>query len=50
MRLIEARRRLRLGAAPARIAGELGFFDHAHLSHSFSKVMGAAPASYSSML
>ncbi|MFK8329856.1 AraC family transcriptional regulator [Pseudomonas sp. BJa5] len=50
LRLIEARRRLRLGDAPARIAVELGFFDQAHLSNAFRKVMGASPSSYSSML
>ncbi|TDF83771.1 AraC family transcriptional regulator [Pseudomonas sp. H9] len=49
LRLIEARRRLRLGDAPAHIAAELGFFDQAHLSNAFRKVMGASPASYRSM-
>lgn len=49
LRLIEARRRLRLGDSPARIAVDLGFFDQAHLSNAFRKVMGASPSSYSSM-
>ncbi|MGH8383273.1 AraC family transcriptional regulator [Pseudomonas sp.] len=49
LRLIEARRRLRLGDAAARIAVDLGFFDQAHLSNAFRKVMGASPSSYSSM-
>lgn len=50
LRLIEARRRLRLGDSPTRIAVDLGFFDQAHLSNAFRKVMGASPGSYSSML
>lgn len=50
LRLIEARRRLRLGESPTRIAVDLGFFDQAHLSNAFRKVMGASPWSYSSML
>lgn len=50
LRLIEARKRLRLGDSPARIAVDLGFFDQAHLSNAFRKVMGASPWSYSSML
>lgn len=50
LRLIEARRRLRLGDAPARIAGDLGFFDQAHLSNAFRNVMGASPSNYRSMI
>lgn len=50
LRLIEARKRLRRGEPPARIAAELGFFDQAHLSNAFRKVMGASPLGYSSML
>ncbi|WP_260960744.1 AraC family transcriptional regulator [Pseudomonas citri] len=50
LRLIEARRRLRLGESPTRIAVDLGFFDQAHLSNAFRKVMGASPWSYGSML
>jgi len=50
LRLIEARRRLRLGESPTHIAVELGFFDQAHLSNAFRKVMGTSPRSYSSML
>lgn len=50
LRLIEARKRLRHGEPPARVAAELGFFDQAHLSNAFRKVMGASPLGYSSML
>ncbi|MEG1039302.1 MAG: AraC family transcriptional regulator [Pseudomonas sp.] len=48
LRLIEARRRLRLGHSPARIAVELGFFDQAHLSNAFRNVMGTTPSNYRS--
>lgn len=50
LRLIEARKRLRSGEPSARIAADLGFFDQAHLSNAFRKVMGASPLGYSSML
>ncbi|MDU8501699.1 AraC family transcriptional regulator [Pseudomonas syringae] len=50
LRLIEARRRLRLNESPTRIAVDLGFFDQAHMSNAFRKVMGASPCNYSSML
>lgn len=50
LRLIEARKRLRLGDPPARIAVDLGFFDQAHMSNAFRKVMGTSPRNYSSML
>ena len=50
LRLMEVRRRLRLGEPPTRIAVDLGFFDQAHMSNAFRKVMGASPWYYSSML
>lgn len=50
LRLIEARKRLRAGDQPVRIATDLGFFDQGHLTNAFRKVMGVSPYNYSSML
>lgn len=50
LKLIEARRRLRLNESPTRIAVDLGYFDQAHMSNAFRKVIGASPWNYSSML
>lgn len=50
LRLIEARKRLRAGEQPVRIATDLGFFDQGHLTNAFRKVMGVSPYTYSSML
>ena len=47
-RLQEAAERVRTdpGADLARIAAELGYADHAHLTHDFRTVLGTAPSEY----
>ncbi|QCR38501.1 AraC family transcriptional regulator [Nissabacter sp. SGAir0207] len=46
LRLMEARRRLRRGEAPAAVAHALGFYDQSHLSNAFKRVMGTSPQRY----
>lgn len=45
-RLNEARRRLRLGDAPAGVAAELDFADQSHLGRQFRRVFGVTPRAY----
>ncbi|NBA97927.1 AraC family transcriptional regulator [Pseudomonas sp. R5(2019)] len=46
LRLIEARRRLRLGQRPLDVAVALGFYDQSHFITAFRKVMGVTPQVY----
>jgi AraC-like DNA-binding protein len=45
-RVLEARRRLRDGAAIADTAADLGFADQSHLSRHFQRIMGTSPGRY----
>ncbi len=46
LRVLEARRRLRDGAAIADTATDLGFADQSHLSRHFQRIMGTSPGRY----
>jgi AraC-like DNA-binding protein len=46
LRVLEARRRLREGAAIADTAADLGFADQSHLSRHFQRIMGTSPGRY----
>lgn len=46
LRVLEARRQLRAGAAVADVAVDLGFADQSHLSRHFQRVMGISPGRY----
>jgi AraC-like DNA-binding protein len=46
LRVSEARRRLRDGAAIADTAAELGFADQSHLSRHFQRIFGTSPGRY----
>ena len=46
LRVLEARRRLRDGAAIAATATDLGFADQSHLSRHFQRIMGTSPGRY----
>jgi AraC-like DNA-binding protein len=45
-RLRAARRLLTGGAAPARVAAEVGFADQSHLTRWFSRYYGITPGAY----
>ena len=46
LRVLEARRRLRDGAAIADTATDLGFADQSHLTRHFQRIMGTSPGRY----
>jgi AraC-like DNA-binding protein/mannose-6-phosphate isomerase-like protein (cupin superfamily) len=46
LRVLEARRRLREGAAIADTATDLGFADQSHLTRHFQRIMGTSPGRY----
>ena len=46
LRVLEARRRLREGAAIADTAADLGFADQSHLTRHFQRIMGTSPGRY----
>ncbi|MEU4832787.1 AraC family transcriptional regulator [Streptosporangium sp. NPDC023615] len=46
LRIMEARRLLRAGMPPARVAGDVGFTDQAHLGRHFKRIVGVPPAAY----
>jgi AraC-like DNA-binding protein len=50
MRLIEAKRRLARGMAPAAVAAEVGLTDQAHLNRSFLRRYGVTPGRYQQQL
>ena len=45
-RVWRAQALLREGLAPARVAGETGFYDQSHLSRHFKRVCGMTPGQY----
>ena len=46
MRIGLARKLLRSGTAPARVAAELGFVDQSHMTRHFKRAVGVTPARY----
>ncbi|MEV4171421.1 AraC family transcriptional regulator [Nonomuraea sp. NPDC049709] len=46
LRVRQARRLLRSGVPPARVAAEVGFTDQAHLNRHFKRIVGVPPAAY----